>query len=171
MESLKNLILHGKTEPDLPPEVFNFPHGCSCRYSQNGHLYIYSVLCIYICWHIIICIVLALCVCVDFKCFSTKVGHCKWVVYPPGIEVMRPSYFTRLVFVFVFVFCVCVCICIWCLCFASIAPQLLMGCLPPWYWGHAPHLILSDWFIASHKYKKHNHCIENQIDSMTILIN
>ena len=31
VESLKNLILHGKTEPDLPPEVFNFPHGCSCR--------------------------------------------------------------------------------------------------------------------------------------------
>ena len=32
VESLKNLILHGKTEPDLPPEVFNFPHGCSCRF-------------------------------------------------------------------------------------------------------------------------------------------
>ena len=31
VESLKNLILHGKTEPDLPPEVFNIPHGCSCR--------------------------------------------------------------------------------------------------------------------------------------------
>ena len=31
VESLKNLILHGKTEPELPPDVFNFPHGCSCR--------------------------------------------------------------------------------------------------------------------------------------------
>ena len=31
VESLKNLILHGKAEPDLPPEVFNIPHGCSCR--------------------------------------------------------------------------------------------------------------------------------------------
>ena len=33
VESLKNLILHGKAEPDLPPDVFNYPH-CSCR--QTG---------------------------------------------------------------------------------------------------------------------------------------
>ena len=30
VESLKNLILHGKIEPDLPPDVFNYPY-CSCR--------------------------------------------------------------------------------------------------------------------------------------------
>ena len=31
VESLKNLILHGKIEPDLPPDVFNYPY-CSCRW-------------------------------------------------------------------------------------------------------------------------------------------
>ena len=31
VESLKNLILHGKAEPDLPPDVFNYPPHCSCR--------------------------------------------------------------------------------------------------------------------------------------------
>ena len=31
VESLKNLILHGKAEPDLPPDVFNYPAHCSCR--------------------------------------------------------------------------------------------------------------------------------------------
>ena len=35
VESLKNLILHGKIEPDLPPDVFNYPF-CSCRYDLIG---------------------------------------------------------------------------------------------------------------------------------------
>ena len=35
VESLKNLILHGKAEPDLPPDVFNYPH-CSCRHGTPG---------------------------------------------------------------------------------------------------------------------------------------
>ena len=34
VESLKNLILHGKSEPDLPPDVFNYPH-CSCRHANQ----------------------------------------------------------------------------------------------------------------------------------------
>jgi len=34
VESLKNLILHGKSEPDLPPDVFNYPH-CSCRHTNQ----------------------------------------------------------------------------------------------------------------------------------------
>ena len=35
VESLKNLILHGKSEPEAPPEVFTFPHGCSCRCARG----------------------------------------------------------------------------------------------------------------------------------------
>ena len=34
VESLKNLILHGKTQPDLPPDVFTFP-ACSCRHTPT----------------------------------------------------------------------------------------------------------------------------------------
>ena len=34
VESLKNLILHGKAEPELPPDVFNYPH-CSCRHAPG----------------------------------------------------------------------------------------------------------------------------------------
>ena len=39
VESLKNLILHGKIEPDLPPDVFNYPY-CSCRWTPqyNGSI-------------------------------------------------------------------------------------------------------------------------------------
>jgi len=35
VESLKNLILHGKSEPEAPPEVFTFPHGCNCRHGGS----------------------------------------------------------------------------------------------------------------------------------------
>ena len=50
VESLKNLILHGKTEPDLPPEVFNIPHGCSCRWawSSQSELVFFVILVIFI---------------------------------------------------------------------------------------------------------------------------